>query len=126
MRADRCRSGAQSRQEASVASSYHTLARCPDSDREQLPIGVACGEAELFILDDEGEPVRDGTRGHLFIGGGGLSPGYWQDPGQTRGSFVPRPAAAGTGGVLYRTGELARREANGLVYLHGRHDDRRT
>src|SRR5207248_2134596 len=81
--------------EATIASSYYTVPRCPAHERDPIPIGTACDGEELMILDDEMRPVRDGEIGNLYIGGVGLSPGYWNDPEKTRSGFLPRPGEAG-------------------------------
>ena len=59
--------------------------------------------------------------GHLYIGGAGLSPGYWRDNEATRAAFLPDPRRAG-GGRIDRTGDLARASPDGLVYFLGRED----
>src|SRR5207247_7718187 len=64
-------------------------------------------------------PVSDGRVGDLYIGGVGLSPGYWNDPAQTREVFLPDPQGAGPSDRLYRTGDLARRDEAGRVYFVG-------
>src|SRR5437016_8824908 len=108
--------------EATIASSYYTVPRCPAHERDPIPIGTACDGEELMILDDEMRPVRDGEIGNLYIGGVGLSPGYWNDPEKTRSVFLPRPGGAGLDERVYRTGDLGRRGADGLLYFAGRTD----
>jgi acyl-coenzyme A synthetase/AMP-(fatty) acid ligase len=61
-----------------------------------------------------------GETGDLYIGGAGLSPGYWHDPEKTEHAFLSDPR--GGLGRIYRTGDLARVEADGLVYFVGRSD----
>ncbi|HVW07834.1 MAG TPA: hypothetical protein VHC90_04590, partial [Bryobacteraceae bacterium] len=58
----------------------------------------------------------------LYIGGAGLSPGYWRDPARTAEVFVQDPATPGPGGRIYRTGDLARWTKNGDLCLLGRSD----
>ena len=108
--------------EATIASSYYTVPRCPAHERDPIPIGTACDGEELMILDDEMRPVRDGEIGNLYIGGVGLSRGYWNDPEKTRSVFLPRPGGAGLDERVYRTGDLGRRGADGLLYFAGRTD----
>jgi amino acid adenylation domain-containing protein len=103
--------------EATIASSYHTLAAVPPDDTSAVPIGVACGGEELLVLDEQLRPVEAGAVGDLFIGGAGLSPGYWRDPEKTAAAFLTRGS-----GQIYRTGDLARRDDDGLVYFVGRSD----
>jgi amino acid adenylation domain-containing protein len=108
--------------EATIASSYYTVPECPKSERESIPIGTACGGEELLVLDEARQPVRPGEIGDLYIGGMGLSPGYWRDDEKTRDAFLPDVRSPGSGRRIYRTGDLARVADNGLVYFLGRKD----
>lgn len=103
--------------ETTIASSYYRVPGGPASDRQAIPIGTACDGEDLLILDDDLKPVGDGEVGNLYIGGLGLSPGYWKDPEKTREVFLSR-----NGHRIYRTGDLARRGEDGLVYFVGRAD----
>ena len=107
--------------EATIASSYYTVPACPASEDETIPIGRACGGEELLVLDEERRPVPPGEVGDLYIGGAGLSPGYWRDPEKTRAAFVANPGDP-AGGRIYRTGDLASLGPDGLVRFLGRAD----
>jgi amino acid adenylation domain-containing protein len=104
--------------EATIASSFYTLAACPTDDTQPVPIGTACDGEELLVLDGELRPVPQGETADLYIGGVGLSPGYWRDPEKTKSVFIPY----GDGDRIYRTGDLARVGEDGLVYFVGRSD----
>jgi len=106
--------------EATIASSYYTVPACPASDTQPIPIGRPCAGEDLLVLDDALRPVPDGEIGDLYIGGAGLSPGYWRDREKTRVAFLPSPAEPRD--RIYRTGDLARVGADGLVYFVGRAD----
>ena len=108
--------------ETTISSSYYTIPRCPADPREPIPIGTACEGEELLVLDKELRPVAPGETGELYIGGVGLSPGYWRDPEKTGSAFLPSLSAGGTNDRIYRTGDLARRGADGLHYFLGRVD----
>ena len=106
--------------EATIASAYHTLKAIPESDTSPVPIGRACAGEELLVLDGELVSAPVGETGDLYIGGAGLSPGYWHDPEKTEQAFLSDPRCGV--GRIYRTGDLARVEADGLVYFVGRSD----
>jgi amino acid adenylation domain-containing protein len=106
--------------EATIASSYYTLPACPASDDEPVPIGQPCAGEELLVLNDEMKPVPVGEIGDLYIGGVGLSPGYWCDLEKTVAAFVPDPRDPQQ--RIYRTGDLARLGEDGQVYFLGRAD----
>ena len=108
--------------EATIASSYHTVARCPEDERAQIPIGRACDGEELLVLDEGLRRVRPGEAGELYIRGVGLSPGYWGDPEKTRVAFPCHPGSAGGTNRLYKTGDVAKIGDDGLVYFLGRAD----
>ena len=95
--------------ETTIASSYYDVPACPEDPTAHIPIGRACEGEELLVIDDE-----------IYIGGVGLSPGYWRDPAKTTAAFVPHPSRPGE--RMYRTGDLGRQRPDGLVELIGRAD----
>jgi len=108
--------------EATIASSYYTVPACPTDDKAAIPIGQPCAGEQLYVLDEQLRPVPVDEIGDLYIGGVGLSPGYWNNPEQTRAVFVPNPFATTPGERIYKTGDLAKVGADGLVYFIGRCD----
>lgn len=108
--------------EATIASSYHTVATCPESETEQIPIGLPCTGEELLVLDERLQPLPPGEIGNLYIGGVGLSPGYWRDAEKTAAVFMPHPFDSNSKARIYQTGDLARLGEDGLVYFLGRAD----
>jgi amino acid adenylation domain-containing protein len=107
--------------ESSVASSFHTLTRTPRDEYESIPLGQACAGQQLHVLDAQLQPVADGDVGELYVGGAGVSPGYWRDPDSTRANFIDIGTDAGTE-RLVRTGDRARRGTDGLYYFCGREE----
>lgn len=107
--------------EATIASSYYTMPGCPSDERSAIPIGRACPGEELRVLDEKLEPAAPGEIGDLYIGGAGLSPGYWKDPEKTRAVFLPDPKGS-PGDRIYKTGDLAWLGEDGLVHFVGRAD----
>ncbi|NEQ47686.1 MAG: amino acid adenylation domain-containing protein [Leptolyngbya sp. SIOISBB] len=101
------------------------------------------------MLDAQQRPVPLGVPGELYIGGLGLSPGYWQRQDLTTERFVANPFSAvgadggtphaaswshhlelalgaepcaPTGSVLYRTGDRVRTREDGTLEYLGRLD----
>ena len=105
--------------EATIASSYHTVESCPENETDSVPIGMPCDGESLLVLDEKLQPVDNGTTGDLYIGGIGLSPGYWRDQEKTDSVFLANP---GNGERIYKTGDLAYVGEDGLVYFIGRSD----
>lgn len=108
--------------EATIASSYYTVPQCPDDERTQIPIGVACDGEELVVLDEELRPLPVGEIGDLYIAGVGLSPGYWLDREKTDSVFLRRPGSSDANDRIYKTGDLAKLGEDGLIYYLGRAD----
>ena len=108
--------------ETTIASSFYDVPGCPTDDRGSIPIGTACDGEELMILNQNLRPSSSAEIGDLYIGGVGLSPGYWRDPDKTAAAFIHDPRSDNLNDRIYRTGDLARRGADGLVYFVGRED----
>jgi amino acid adenylation domain-containing protein len=104
--------------ESTIASSYYTVPSPPEHEAAAIPIGRACEGEELIVLDNSLRTLCDGRVGSLYIKGVGLSPGYWRDGQKTATSFITHPKY----GRIYRTGDLAKIQKDGLVYLLGRSD----
>lgn len=88
-----------------------------------VTIGRPLANTRVFILDAHGGPVPVGIVGELYIGGDGLSPGYWRRRELTAERFV-EVSIPGVGSLrLYRTGDLARYRSDGNIDFLGRMDD---
>src|SRR5262249_18238183 len=100
--------------ETTVASSYYTVPSLPADPHQAIPIGRPCDGETLHVLDVQMRPVEIGEMGHLYIGGVGLSPGYWRDEAKTQAAFLAPPA-----GRLYKTRDLAKMGEGGPLYFFG-------
>lgn len=85
-----------------------------------VDIGQPIANTALYVLDDTGAPVPDGTEGELWIGGEGVAAGYFRRDDLTADRFRPDPFAGH--GRMYRTGDLVRRRADGRLDFLGRAD----
>jgi amino acid adenylation domain-containing protein len=108
--------------EATIASSYYTVPEVPRDDRARVPIGTACDGEELLVLDEQLQPLPMGEIGNLYIGGVGLSPGYWRDAEKTVEAFHSFSTSGEPGRRIYKTGDLAYVGEEELVYFVGRAD----
>jgi malonyl-CoA/methylmalonyl-CoA synthetase len=83
--------------------------RLPGTVGPPLP-GVA-----IRLVDAQGNDVANGEVGELLVKGENVFKGYWRMPDKTAEEF--------TGDGFFRTGDLARRDANGYVAIVGRAKD---
>ncbi|WP_369382442.1 non-ribosomal peptide synthetase [Streptomyces sp. cg36] len=84
-----------------------------------VPIGRPIAGATVHVLDADGDPVPEGDRGELWVGGTRLADGYAGRPDLTAERFVDHPTA----GRLYRTGDIVSVRHDGVLDFHGRNDD---
>jgi fatty-acyl-CoA synthase len=96
-----------------------TVLGMPISDRARIvakagSAGIPGPTLRLRLVDDDGNDVADGAVGEIWINGPNLSPRYWNRP--------ELPTLAEQGGWL-RTGDAARRDADGFYYLVDRKKD---
>ena len=86
-----------------------------------LPIGRPINDTEVFIVDQDLNILPQGETGELCAAGAGLSLGYLGQPDLTNEKFVKAPWDSEL--LLYRTGDLASEDSNGVVHYKGRIDD---
>ena len=95
-------------------------------------IGTPLANQQVHVLDEHMAPVPPGTAGELWIGGEGVTRGYWQRPDLTDERFRPDPfiaanpettnSTASQTGRLYRSGDLVRMRLDGRLDFLGRAD----
>jgi len=92
-----------------VASSNH-----PDMERKPGSIGTPIEGVEMRVLDENDEPVEQGSVGEIVIRGHNIMKGYWQRPEAT--------AEAMRGG-WFHSGDMARVDEDGYFYIVDRKKD---
>ncbi|MFF8959798.1 amino acid adenylation domain-containing protein [Streptomyces sp. NPDC014894] len=85
------------------------------------PIGHPLPGLSIHLLTPELDLAPPGVIGELYVGGPQLARGYLGLPALTAARFVASPFAPGE--RLYRSGDLARRTADGALEFAGRADD---
>jgi fatty-acyl-CoA synthase len=103
----------------SEAPNTVTVLRTIDHDPERFPhrlasCGRPIGNIQVKLLDDEGREVPEGEVGEICVRGPLVMEGYWNKPEES--------ARALRHGWLY-TGDLARRDADGFLYIVDRSKD---
>nr|WP_282444191.1 non-ribosomal peptide synthetase [Pseudomonas fluorescens] len=95
----------------------HTIA----DDADSVPVGRPISNTQVYVLDAQQQPVPLGIVGEICIGGDGVALGYLNRLELTAEKFVQDPFNPGA--LLYRTGDLGRWTADGLLECIGRNDD---
>ncbi|MDW3192237.1 MAG: non-ribosomal peptide synthase/polyketide synthase [Cytophagales bacterium] len=94
------------------------------NDQEgDVSIGQPIPGSSAVLLDDSLNPVATGTPGEIYIRTPFQTLGYFKDPELTNTSFIHHPMCVGSDELLYRTGDLAIKEADGNYSFLGRKDN---
>ena len=98
--------------EATVGCMIHPFDPA-DAQTRTVPIGVPIANTEIDVLDSYGRPAPRGVTGEIVIRGRGVARGYRNLPDESRERFK---------NGAYRTGDLGRWRADGILEFHGRRD----
>ena len=105
--------------EATIFSTFKLLEEPELAGELASPLGFALAHQEIVLFDEAGSVVPPGTPGEIWIRGSGVAAGYLGEPDLTRERFVRRATPDGPA-RFFRTGDLARRRANGEIEYLGR------
>ena len=107
--------------EASVAAQYFITAET-ELPGSAVPVGRPADGMEILVLGEDGREAGVEEVGEIALRSRHLSPGYWRRPDLTAKAFLSGPN--GNGLRTYRTGDLGRMRADGLLEYAGRKDFR--
>lgn len=87
-----------------------------------IPIGRPFPNREILLLGADDCPVRDGEIGEICVRGTSLALGYYRDPQRTAEVFTQNPLNPDYPELIYRTGDLGRRNERGELVFISRKD----
>ena len=85
-----------------------------------ITIGKPIANTTCYILDKNKKMLPIGEPGELYIGGDGVSSGYWNKKELTEEKFIKSPFKEGE--IIYNTGDLAYINENYEIVHLGRTD----
>ena len=113
--------------ENTTFSSWYLVEDLP-ATATTIPIGKAISNTQIYLLDQNLQPLPIGVSGELYLGGSGLARGYLNRPELTTEKFIPNPfdplsKVGNQQSKLYKTGDLARYLPDGKIEYLGRIDN---
>lgn len=100
---------------------YEVTAHDPTSG--PVPIGSPVANTQVYVLDEKLQPVTKGVTGELYIGGDGVGLGYLNQIQLSNDRFISDPFSRYGHARLYKTGDLARFNAERILEYPGRADN---
>ncbi len=106
--------------ETNVCTYYEIPPDIAGDEVAPIPIGRACENLETWVMDDLGRELGVGEVGTLWVRGGNLMQGYWNDAERTAKMLAPDPL--GRPGFACNTGDRVRLRPDGNYDFLGRRD----
>src|SRR6185436_7650621 len=93
----------------------------PDQlDTRPMSVGRGMPNEEVWLIDEEGRRLPNGSVGELVVRGSNVMRGYWRKPAETAERLKP---GALPGEMYLHTGDIFRTDSEGYLYFVGRRDD---
>ena len=108
--------------ETTVHVTYREVTASDAAGGERSLIGVPIPDLQVYLLDENRQPVAVDQVGEIYVGGAGVARGYLNRPELNAERFLADPFSAIPGSRMYKSGDLARRLADGEVEYLGRGD----
>jgi amino acid adenylation domain-containing protein len=89
---------------------------------DRLPIGIACGNTDVFAVTEGNRIAGIGEEGELYVRGTTVTSGYWGDAEKTRRGVVHNSFEEHFEEKCYRTGDLVKQAGDGNYDFIGRRD----
>ena len=92
------------------------------ADDEAITIGRPFENREVLLLTADGRLAGEGEEGEICVRGTALTLGYYNDPVRTAEAFVQNPLNTAYPELIYRTGDIGRRNEKGELVFVSRKD----
>jgi len=93
----------------------------PDQlDKRPTSVGRGMPNEEVWLVDEQGRRLPNGSTGELVIRGSNVMRGYWEKPEHTARRLKPGPIP---GEMLLFSGDVFRTDSEGYLYFVARKDD---
>ncbi|MBD2814037.1 amino acid adenylation domain-containing protein [Xenorhabdus sp. Flor] len=91
---------------------------------DNVPIGKPIANADIYILDDQQQPVAPNQIGEIYLAGEGLARGYWNRPEINAQRFMMIDVGKNNQlKRIYKTGDLGWQRSDGVYMYAGRIDN---
>lgn len=107
--------------EITLDCTFHVIKERPEEEKP-LPIGIACRNTDVLILNSEDRICKTGEEGELCVRGTSLAMGYYNNPQKTQAAFVQNPLNTSYPELIYRTGDIVYMSDAGVIEFKGRKD----
>lgn len=107
--------------EATGMSCYYEVDKILE-ENEKIPIGKPFLNTDIFLLNDNGELVKNGEEGEIYIRGTCITYGYYNDFDKTSEVFVQNPLNNYFREIVYKTGDIGKYDENGILHFISRKD----
>ncbi|MEC0665832.1 amino acid adenylation domain-containing protein [Priestia flexa] len=106
--------------ECTDIATFYRISNSEIGKIKTVPIGKPIPNVKVYVLDKHQKVLPVGVTGELYIGGVGVSRGYFNDPILTESKFVELSNLEES--VFYKTGDLVRWLPDGNIEFLGRVD----
>lgn len=89
-------------------------------DRRPTSLGRGMPNEEIWLVDDAGTRLPNGSTGELVVRGSNVMRGYWENPVETAKSLKPGSIP---GEMVLYSGDIFRTDDEGWLYFVARRDD---
>jgi amino acid adenylation domain-containing protein len=89
-------------------------------DIRPMSVGRGMPNEEVWLVDESGRRLPNGSAGELVVRGSNVMRGYWRKPKETAERLKPGEIP---GEMYLYTGDIFRTDAEGWLYFVGRKDD---